>query len=736
MTLPTQTNNQSTSEQAVVLAPQSAELNPFAFPRNTDSTVLRSNILVVDDEPSTVKLLVQLLRRAGFENSTGETDSEKAMHAIGRQKFDLVLLDLRMSGVDGLQILQAIRRADRTKSIPVLVVSAIRDEQTVVTALNHGATDVLTKPVRGSELIARCRNLLSEKAYRDLVAARSLQLESDAMSDPLTGIANRRSFDFEIARRVMEWHRRKTPFALAMLDLDHFKQTNDQYGHTFGDQVLSGVAHVLQRVTRSMDLVARHGGEEFALLMPATSTTECIEVANRVRAAVQELSFDADGQKFSTTVSVGLAASMNGDDARLMTRRADIALYAAKTNGRNQVFFHDGGQCRSVSETTQPAASVRNLLPGDAEETICKSKILLIDDEKTTTLMIRKHLMTNGFQEFVLVNEPERALAEIEREAPNLIMLDVHMPGIGGLEILKQLRGMRGFENTPAIVVTSSKDREVKLTALELGATDFLHKPVDPSELTARVRNSLMAKMHVDALADYSQRLEFEVKLRTTELAASRREAIQCLARAAELRDDETGQHVLRVGRYAAIIAEEMGFRGDRLDFIELAAQLHDVGKIGIPDSILKKPGLLSDDEYEEMKTHCVQGTHIIRDNNSEDDLVQPHTTLGKDLFDACNSPIMRMAAIVAQTHHEKWDGSGYPNELKGEDIPIEGRITAVADVFDALSTKRHYKDAIELEECFQMIADGSGSHFDPQVVKTMFAKRSDIVRTLHEYSD
>ena len=284
---------------------------------------------------------------------------------------------------------------------------------------------------------------------------------------------------------------------------------------------------------------------------------------------------------------------------------------------------------------------------------------------------------------------------------------------------------------TPVLVLTATRDKDAKVTALELGANDFLEKPLHPKELPARVHNTLLVKAHMDMLADYSTRLEHEVQLRTTELTASRWEAVQCLARAAELRDDVTGRHVLRVGRYAAIIAHELGFNEERIVWMEHAAQLHDVGKIGVPDAILHKPGKLTEEEFSIMKGHCVAGRSIIRD-----EIVPTSNVLHRNVFDDWSSPMMAVASLVAATHHEQWDGSGYPQGLKGTDIPIEGRITAVADVFDALSTRRPYKAAIPLDECFRMVEEKRGTHFDPDIVDAFLRRRPEILQVAADYAD
>jgi putative two-component system response regulator len=287
------------------------------------------------------------------------------------------------------------------------------------------------------------------------------------------------------------------------------------------------------------------------------------------------------------------------------------------------------------------------------------------------------------------------------------------------------------------LILTAASDQQTKRRALELGASDFLGKPVDPTELVPRLHNVLTVKRHHDYIERYSQELEAEVLRRTAELARSRQEVIHCLARAAEFRDDDTGRHVFRVGRYARLIAAELGWKGERLEMFEQAAQLHDIGKIGIPDAILLKPGKLDPDEFEIMRKHSGFGKrimHTLPENDSN--VLRSHTELGSRLLGETESPILAMASVIAMSHHEKWDGSGYPLGLAGEDIPIEGRITAVADVFDALSSKRPYKPAFPLNQCLEILEQGRGTHFDPQALDAFFRCRPQIVATQLRHAD
>ena len=658
---------QSPSDAVVSPATNRQELDPFAFPRSTDQTVRSAKVLVVDDEISVVQQIKLLLSRGGFKQVKGVSDSRSVMGVARVWKPALVLLDLRMQPVNGLQILKDMRNDDATSDIPVIVVSSAVDEVTTVTALNLGATDFLSKPVRSGELIARSRNALSEKAFRDLEAAHRQRLETDLLKDPLTGIANRRAFDYELNRRMIEWSRYRTPVGLAMIDLDRFKLINDRFGHHFGDVALQAVAKDVLDSTRSMDLVARFGGEELAVIMPSTTAHEAREVAQRVRGSIESIQLSCGSMQVPLSASIGVSTAITGDDAKLLVRRADSAMYAAKRNGRNCVFFNDGSANRLASSICPSRVVVDSALPNPAD-TPSASKIAIVDDEPSTIMLVKKYLRDAGFDSFVEIMDATKAVATIETEKPDIVLLDIHMPKLSGLRVLELMRAKDSTATVPVLICSSDRKSESKVNALNLGANDFLQKPLDPSELLARVRNTILAKAKMDDLADHSCRLEHEVQMRTTELAASRREAIQCLARAAELKDDQTGQHVLRVGRYARILAEALDFTVvERAEWLELAAQLHDVGKIGIPDSVLRKKGPLDEAEYELIKTHCRQGTRIIQDNDRathRSTNTHTHTQIGMEVFDDCNSPIMRMAAVIACTHHEKWDGSGYPSGL------------------------------------------------------------------------
>ncbi len=365
------------------------------------------------------------------------------------------------------------------------------------------------------------------------------------------------------------------------------------------------------------------------------------------------------------------------------------------------------------------------------------AKIMIVDDEPINIKVVRRYLKLAGYENFVTTTDPTTAYALVTKENPDIVLLDVMMPEVDGLQILGKIRADESKRHLPVVILTASNDNATKQKALETGATDFLAKPIDSNELMPRVRNALVLKIHHDQTIAYAKRLEHEVRQRTEALAQSRLDVIHCLGRAAEYRDNETGQHVVRVGRYVGMIARGLGLDPETVELLEHASPLHDVGKIGISDSILLKPGKLTEEEFEIMQTHCQLGRKVFHQlSTGEEQTYLGHTKLGHKIMSNTTSPLLDMAGCIALCHHEKWDGTGYPLALKGEDIPIEGRITAVADVFDALSSKRPYKPAFPREKCFAIMKEERGKHFDPRILDEFFAHPDEITRIQIEQAD
>lgn len=388
----------------------------------------------------------------------------------------------------------------------------------------------------------------------------------------------------------------------------------------------------------------------------------------------------------------------------------------------------DGSLIRS-SATAMP--------PREQDESLLQAKILIVDDEPINVKVCQKYLHELGYTRCIGLTDSTRTIAAILEERPDIVILDVMMPVVSGVDVLKLIRKHDELAHLPVLILTASSDRTTKLTVLNLGATDFLTKPIDPSEMAPRVRNVLSVKRYHDTLRNHAQALEEAVRQRTADLEASRLDVIHCLARAVEYRDDHTGRHVERVGRYSGIIARALGLDNTIVAMIEQASQLHDVGKIGVPDEILLKPGRLTPEEFERMQKHTLFGRKIVEQMTEREwEKLRQHVQIGCRILDAPRSPLLSMAARIALTHHERWDGSGYPLGLAGEDIPLEGRITAVADVFDALSSNRPYKPSYPIDKCFGILRAECGSHFDPAVIDAFFQQRDQIVQAQLELAD
>lgn len=337
-----------------------------------------------------------------------------------------------------------------------------------------------------------------------------------------------------------------------------------------------------------------------------------------------------------------------------------------------------------------------------------RALVVLVDDDPLQVDLLQEVVEGAAPCEVVQFTAPELAIDWCRDHVPDLVISDYDMAGLNGAELIATLRHFERLAAIPMVVITALNQATVRHAAFQAGASDFLTKPLDAVEVTLRVRNMLAlrdAQRQVEQRADW---LEHEVSRATVELAERERQVILRLSRAAEYRDTDTGSHVLRIGEYAAIVATELGLPRAAVSQLLLAAPMHDVGKIGITDAILHKPGRFTDDERRTM---------------------QQHTLIGHRILSGTGLPLLDLAAEIALSHHEKWDGTGYPNGLAGEKIPLAARIVAVVDVYDALTTARPYKPAWATADAILTLTSDAGTHFDPQVVKAFLAVSDQIAR-------
>jgi putative two-component system response regulator len=355
-------------------------------------------------------------------------------------------------------------------------------------------------------------------------------------------------------------------------------------------------------------------------------------------------------------------------------------------------------------------------------------RILIVDDDKMNRLLLSTILSRMSYHVSEAVNGID-CLEKAGTVCPDLILLDVEMPGMDGLDVARQLKKNNETKNIPVMIISAHDELPDRVRAVEAGAEDFLSKPVEQVILKAKVRSLLKVKEYNDNVHNYQKKLEKEVEKKTASLqqaledlqSASDKlrlysmDTILRLSQAAEYKDAETGGHIQRIGFYIQAIGKAMSLSDQEIDTFRYASPMHDVGKIGIPDHILMKPGPLSDSEWEIMKQHA---------------------TIGGKILSGSDSSILKTAEDIAMTHHEKWNGCGYPFKLKGQDIPMAGRITAIADVFDALTSKRPYKKAFSVEKAFDIMAEERGKSFDPELLDVFFSIKKQIaeIRNTHSF--
>ena len=330
------------------------------------------------------------------------------------------------------------------------------------------------------------------------------------------------------------------------------------------------------------------------------------------------------------------------------------------------------------------------------DDRILQASVLIVDDQQDNVDLLLRVLRSAGYRNLSTTTDSRKVVDIYQREDPDLVILDLMMPHLDGFGVMEALMREVSLEFLPVIVLTADHERETRIRALKSGARDFLTKPIDRVEVQTRIKNMLEMRLLYKDVRAQNEILDQKVKERTQELHDSRLEIVQRLARAAEFRDSDTGLHVVRMSQYSAVLGRAAGLKSDECDILLNAAALHDVGKIGIPDRVLLKKAGLTDDELSIMRNHV---------------------RIGAEILSGSRYHLMQWANEISLTHHEWFDGSGYPEGLKGDEIPLVGRIVAICDVFDALTSERPYKKGWTVEAAIAEIEKESGTHFDPYLV-------------------
>ena len=363
------------------------------------------------------------------------------------------------------------------------------------------------------------------------------------------------------------------------------------------------------------------------------------------------------------------------------------------------------------------------------ETDLTNSKILVVDDQPANARLVEKLAERAGFTSVTSITDPRAAVEHVRAHRPDLLLLDLQMPHVDGYRLMELLRGVPEATDMPILVMTADATPEAKRLALSTGANDFLAKPFDPVEVGLRIKNLLQMRWLQAQLRNQNERLEVQVRERTAELwqsiqrleraesdlERSQAETVLRLSIAAEFRDDETARHIERMSRYCGLLCELADVDGLSPRSFRIASQMHDIGKIGTPDRILLKPGRLTLEERAIMERHAQDGWSILAGSDSQ---------------------LLQLAATIALTHHERIDGNGYPKRLRGDDIPLPGRIAAIADVFDALSTDRVYRRALPLPQVWHIMRDGRGTQFDADLLDLFFDSMDAVVTVLEGHAD
>ena len=516
-------------------------------------------------------------------------------------------------------------------------------------------------------------------------AAQDQKLKEELYKDPLTGAYNRRYYE-EVVRKSIG------PAGIALMDVDDFKICNDTYGHYAGDVALKTVANAIQSCIRSSDLLIRYGGDEFLLVLPGIPGDFLQTKLEQICTAAQMASVPGYPH-FRVTLSIGGTIQSITDPVERIVRRADWLMYQAK--GRKNAVM--------VEVPGHSLAALEKLLQK-------KSQILLVDDSAMSRMILKEIL--KGDYSILEAENGQECLEKMQAEAGNiaLVLLDINMPVLDGFEVLKAMNINHTIEDIPVIMISSDDSDAAIRRSYELGASDYVTRPFDARIVYRRVTNTikLYAKQRrlVQMVSD-----QIRARENNTDML------VGVLSHIVEFRNGESGAHVRHIRIITELllhrlleISSQYPITAEQQDNIPLASALHDIGKIGIDEKILNKPGRLTPEEFEVVKTHSMLGAEMLH-----------------QLEDFNEQPLLQTAYEITRWHHERWDGRGYPDGLKGDEIPISAQLVALADVYDALTSERCYKKAFSHEKAVQMILNGECGAFNPLLLQCLTDMQTDL---------